>query len=136
MVKMRIEVDGADEFADAAERVARDLSNTEKTINEQAAELVYKDAKPRVVVGRTGRAAGSLKLRGDRVEGGGSRAPYYGWLDFGGRAGRRKSISRPYRTRGRYIYRSFFDLKGKDKFFDVARDELEQTANRAGVEMT
>lgn len=136
MGKMRVEVDGLDEFTDATERLRRELPDVAKTSAENAAEMVYKDARPRVVVGRTGRASGSLKLKGDRVEAGGSRAPYYGWLDFGGRAGRRRTNRRPYQPRGRYIYRSFFDLKGKDKFLDGAEDELEQAANRAGLEVS
>lgn len=135
MVRARIDVDGLDEFTTAADRLASQLPDVANVSAETAAEAVYKDAKPRVVVGRTGRAASSLKLRGERVEGGGSRAPYYGWLDFGGRAGRRRSIARPYYTRGRYIYKSFFDLKSKDRFLDDAGDELKDAARSAGLEV-
>ncbi|MDM4721158.1 HK97 gp10 family phage protein [Micromonospora sp. WMMA1363] len=56
----------------------------------EAAEIVVSDARPKVPK-RTGRAAGSLKMRSTRtavrIAMGGPRAPYYPWLDFGGRVG-------------------------------------------------
>lgn len=75
------------------------------------ADRIVGDAQQRVPW-VTGAAAQSLRARG-RVGGasmaaGGTAAPYYPWLDFGGRVGRNRSIKREWRGRpngsGRYIY--------------------------------
>lgn len=45
--------------------------------------------------------------RGDlaaRVEHGGPRYPYAGWLEFGGHVGRRHAVARQWIPRGRYLY--------------------------------
>jgi hypothetical protein len=61
---------------------------------------------------RSGQAAGSLRAtsRGNKgifIVGGGARAPYYPWLDFGGTlrpvGARRNTQVRPFIRRGRYI---------------------------------
>jgi hypothetical protein len=61
-----------------------------------------------VIPKRTGRAAASLKAASTRtavrIRVGGPKAPYYPWLDFGGRVGPKKSVVRPFYREGRYIY--------------------------------
>lgn len=73
----------------------------------RVAETVVAGAARRVPV-RSGRARASLKAassqRETRVGAGGRKAPYYGWLDFGGRIGRDKSQRRPFVAGGRYIW--------------------------------
>jgi hypothetical protein len=57
---------------------------------------------------RTGAARASLRVVGSgttrTLTGGSHRARYYGWLEFGGSTGIRRSVRRPYRRSGRYIY--------------------------------
>lgn len=79
-----------------------------------AAEVVAANARARVPV-RSGRARGSIRATsgGNRafVVGGRATVPYYGWLDFGGRApisGRPRSVGPWAGTgggkEGRFIY--------------------------------
>jgi hypothetical protein len=68
-----------------------------------------------------------------RVSGGGNKAPYYPWLDFGGRVGKNKSIRRPFLKDGRYIYAAFF--RGRDRYADVLQDALVKVAEQAGIEV-
>jgi hypothetical protein len=55
-----------------------------------------------------GHVRGSVRIdRGDlraRVEHGGPRFPYAGWLEFGGHVGRRHAVARQWIPRGRYLY--------------------------------
>lgn len=57
---------------------------------------------------KTGAAAASLKASSSqtqaRISAGGRKAPYYPFLDFGGRVGRKKATRRQYIPGGRYIY--------------------------------
>ncbi len=57
---------------------------------------------------RTGKAARSITTRSTQrsvsIIYGGDRAPYYPWLDFGGKTGIRDSVVRPFVKEGRYIY--------------------------------
>lgn len=77
-----------------------------------AAEVVAGGAR-RLVPARTGRARGSVRStssqREARVSGGGARAKYYGWMDFGGtRLGRGGGkATRPFLKDGRYIYATY-----------------------------
>lgn len=92
-------------------RSLRDLENGAqkelRLVLNEGADIVADEADNRVPV-RSGTAAGSVRARSTqtegRVVGGGSRAPYYPWLDMGGRVGRNKSIKRPYRSQGRYLF--------------------------------
>lgn len=71
------------------------------------AATVVQGAARRVPV-RTGKARSSLKAMSSqtetRIKAGGRKAEYYGWLDFGGRVGRKKSVARPVLRQGRYIW--------------------------------
>lgn len=102
-----------------------------------AADLVAERAR-RGVPRRTGAAKGSVKAQSQqrvaRVVGGSRKAPYYGWLDFGGE-GRRpgRPAPRPFRKEGRYIYPAF------SAEFDAVMAELEAQlvglARDAGLEV-
>ena len=45
--------------------------------------------------------------RGAGVTEGSARFPYVGWLDFGGRVGRRKTAHRQWIKGGRYLFRAY-----------------------------
>lgn len=79
------------------------------TLNE-AAETVAAGARRRVPT-KTGRARGSVKAassqREARVKAGSAKAPYFPWLDYGGRTGRNRSVSRPFVKTGRYLYPTY-----------------------------
>lgn len=101
-----------------------------------AADLVAGEARPEVAR-RSGRAAGTVKARStqtaSRVVGGGNKAPYYPWLDFGGRVGRRRSVSRPFLKNGRYIYDAYFD--NRERYGELLEQGLLEVASAAGVEI-
>ncbi len=94
---------GVDAFADSLPDVVTDIEF-------DAAELVTESARPTVPV-RTGRARGSLRtlFLGDSVAaaGGAVAVPYYGWLEFGGDAGRNHSVHRDRVPDGRYLYPAY-----------------------------
>lgn len=92
----------------------RDLKTVDKTLGvevrkalNEVAEGVAKKVRAGVPH-RTGRAAMSVKASSSQTAGrlsfGGTAAPYYPWLDFGGRVGRGRSVSRPFIKEGRYVY--------------------------------
>jgi hypothetical protein len=82
----------------------------------------------------TGRAAGSIKVASTataaRVQGGGKRVPYYPWLDFGGRVGRRHAVNRPFLKEGRYIWAAFAEHRGEVQ--KKLRSELTKLARVPG----
>lgn len=73
---------------------------------EEAADLIATRAR-RLVPSRTGRMRGSIRVDtgggAATVVAGGSRAKYFGWVDYGGLL-RKQNIRRPYRSGGRYVY--------------------------------
>lgn len=129
-----IRFDGLSEFTRKVEGV--DLAKAVRMATKDAADLLVGTARPKVPR-PTGRAAGSIRIRFVQnkmtVLAGGVRAPYFHWLDFGGRVGRRKSVRRPYLKEGRYMYRSYFDLKQSGEFVKVMDRALLQVTREAGV---
>lgn len=82
---------------------------------ERIAEDVLSAARRKVPRGRSGAARASLKVMGssgtETLSAGGRKAPYFGWLDFGGRTGARGGRGRrPYKRGGRYIYPALASL--------------------------
>lgn len=75
-----------------------------------AAQIVVNVAQRRIPV-LTGAARKSVRVSSTgnkvRVSAGGTRAPYYPWLDYGGRTGIRGSVVRPFDKGGRYLYPAY-----------------------------
>lgn len=102
-----IRVLGIRELVSAFRAVDREIPSEMKTsLFGIVASIAGKIASKFPYVG--GGAAGSVKPkaspRGGAIVFGGTAAPYAPWLDFGGRVGRNKSISRPFIRKGRYVY--------------------------------
>lgn len=131
-----IKIDGLAAFSRNLRKLNSDLPKALRVALNEAANLIVNDAQPRIPH-RSGRAAASLKARSTRtvvrVTAGGKRAPYYPWLDFGGRVGRRHSIRRPVLKEGRYLYRSYFDKRDSGEFHAVLTRALLDVAAQAGV---
>lgn len=131
-----IRIDGLAEFARNLRKLDSDLPKALRVALNEAADLVVGEAVPHIPR-RSGRAARSVKPRSTRtavrVVGGSNRVPYYAWLDFGGRVGRRKSVSRPFHREGRYIYKAYFKLRESGEFGDVLTRALLGVAEQAGV---
>lgn len=102
-----VAVEGLREFTAALRKSDRSLGPEVRKALNVVAEGVAADVR-RGVPRRTGRAAASVKASSTATAGrlafGGTKAPYYPWLDFGGKVGRNRSVTRPFIPEGRYVY--------------------------------
>jgi hypothetical protein len=132
-----IKIDGLAQFNRELKKLDAELPKAMRIALNEAADVIVSYAVP-LIPKRTGRAARSVKARSTRnaarVVGGGNRAPYYPWLDFGGRVGRNRSVQRPFLSDGRYIYEGYF--KRRDEFGEVLTRALLGVAAQAGIEVT
>lgn len=137
MPRVTIEVSGLRELRAQLKQADADLPKQIRVALNQSSELVISYARPKVPT-RSGKAKASLKVRSSqtqaRVAAGGTRAPYYPWLDFGGKVGRDKSVERPFYTEGRYIYPGL--RENRDKITQVMSDALTELVRGAGFEVT
>lgn len=105
-----IRVEGLKAFSRGLRKVDKDLPKVLRLANNEGADIVAVTTR-RIMRKRSGRAAQSVKTSSTRtaakVSEGGNKAPYAGWLDFGGRVGRRHSVRRPFIKSGRYLYPSW-----------------------------
>lgn len=135
--RTRIEVTGLREFQRELRKMDSDLPKQVRIALNQASQLVIDKATP-LIPRRTGRAANSLKVRSSqreaRIAAGGKRAPYYPWLDFGGKVGKRKSVDRPFYKEGRYIYPTL--RKNREHVIEIMQTALSDLARDSGVEVT
>ena len=132
-----IEIEGLRDFMRSLRDMDAALPKALRLAGNAAAAIVVDEAQKRVPR-RSGRAAASVKARSTRVavriSSGGKRAPYFPWLDYGGKVGPAKSVSRPWRPDGRYVYPAFTD--NREKVDDAYRAALREIARDAGLEMT
>lgn len=129
---IEIEVTGDTEFLAGLAQLA-DLTDAVVIDSELfAAKTVVDAARPEVPV-VTGAAAHSLRVLdyggGAAATGGSSAVPYYGWLEFGGDAGIRRSVHRPVVPLGRYLHPAF--LQNFDKIERKMGDLLEDAIDEA-----
>lgn len=131
-----VKIEGLAEFNRNLKKLSADLPKALRLAHNEAAQLIVDYAKPRVPR-KTGRAAGTIKARSTRTEsrvsGGSKRVPWYGWLDFGGRVGRKRSVARPFIKEGRYLYPAL--SANYDKFAQLLTDALVDVARQAGIEV-
>lgn len=106
-----------------------------RVVLNQAAETVIGGARRRVP-NDTGVARASLKPRSGQREatvvGGGRKAPYYPWLDFGGNLPR--GGSRPFVKDGRYLYPSW--SANRDSILVALAESLAEMVEDAGLEIS
>jgi len=129
-----IKIQGLAEFNRSLRQISSELPKELRQALNVGAQLVVDWAAPRVPA-RSGRARRSVRATSTRtaaqVTGGGARTPYYPWLDFGGRVGRKRRVHRPFLAGGRYIYPGY-DAR-KDEVHDEVVRGLIALAERAGV---
>jgi hypothetical protein len=122
------------EFVAAAKRADRSMGPAMRRLLNNAVGYIVTYAKPKIPH-KTGRAARSVKARSTQTRGrvveGGRTAPHTPWLDFGGRVGPSRSISRPFQKRGRYIYPGL-DAHEADIKADIS-SAISQVAEDAGM---
>lgn len=133
-----VRIEGLTEFRRGLKELSTDLPKALRLAFNDAADLVVQDARPRIP-SRTGRAKGTVKARSTqtaaRVVGGGSRAVYYPWLDFGGTLPV-TNVRRPFLKEGRYIYNAYFRAKRSGRFQESLEKNLVAVARSAGIEVT
>lgn len=140
---VRVEVRGLAELNRAFRQVESDLPNELKGAFRAIAEDVAQEASGKVPH-RSGRAAGSIKPRagakGAAIAFGGSSAPYFPWLNFGGSTGRGHvpgtggsgAIKRPLVKPDRYVYSTITDRQEKTR--DAVDKAITSVAHGAGFE--
>lgn len=105
-----IKISGLVEFQRALKDIGDGAQKQLRIVFNQVAETVAAGARRRVP-SKTGKARGSVKVASSQreaiVKAGGARVPWYPWLDFGGRVGIHKSVSRPFVQSGRYLYPAY-----------------------------
>ena len=131
-----IKIEGLAEFSRNLKKLDRELPKALRMAFNAAADIVVQDARPGIPT-KSGKAKGSVKARStqtaSRVVGGGTKVPYYPWLDFGGRVGKGKSIRRPFLKEGRYIYNAYF--KNQKRYAELLEQGLLDVARQAGGEV-
>lgn len=131
-----IEVDGLAEFSRGLRKLDSEAPKQLRIALNGVADLLVKRTQG-LVPARTGAARASVKARSTRssarVVVGGRRAPYFPWLDFGGKTGRNRSVDRPFHTDGRYVFVALKQIRGD---LEKALDQgIRQVARDAGLEV-
>jgi hypothetical protein len=133
----RIEITGLREFQRALKEMDAGLPKLIRVALNEASGLVISYARPRIPK-KSGKAAGSLKVRSSqrqaRIAAGGTRAPWYPWLDYGGAVGIGGSVKREFRKEGRYIYPGL--RENQDEITAAMEKALTELARTAGLEVT
>jgi len=111
----QIKIDGLRDVTRSLKAMDPEAAKQLKIVLNDAAQIVVNVARPRVP-SITGNARASIVVRStareSRVRVGGPKAPYYPWLDYGGKTGRNKSVVRKFERRGRYLYPAYGDQMG------------------------
>lgn len=133
-----IQVTGLRELNKALKAMDTNLPKKTRVALNESADLVISGARP-PVPRRSGRASNSLRAASTRtavrVTAGGTRAKYYPWLDFGGKVGRGRSVSRPWKKEGRYLYPAYRKLKQSGQFQERMRLAIVSLATEAGLKV-
>lgn len=137
MSALSIKVVGLNDFRKGLRGIDRGLPKTVRVVLNQVATILIDHVRPQIPR-LTGRAAASLKPQSTqsqaRIAAGGPSAPWYPWIDFGGRVGPKKSVVRPYIPGGRYIFPGL-DEKRAD-IEDAMLEGMAQLASSNGIEVS
>jgi hypothetical protein len=129
-----IRVEGLRELQAALKAFDGESQKALRVALNNAVEGIASDARRRVPT-RSGKARASIRAtssqREARVSAGKKAVPYYGWLDYGGKTGIGRSIDRPFRKAGRYLYPAYEDQK--DEMLAKLTREIVAVAGQAGL---
>ena len=133
-----IRIEGLRDLQKAMRQASEGSQKQLRVVFNEAAETVAGGARSRVPRGPSGAARASLKpMSGQReakVVAGGKKAPYYPWLDFGGRVGRNRSVERRFIDGGRYLYPSW--SANRKSILVALAESVARVARDAGLEVT
>lgn len=131
-----LKIHGLREFQAALKDMDGESQKKLRLVLNDAAELVADGARRRMP-SKSGKARASVKAassqREARVQGGGAKAPYYAWLDFGGAVGRDKSVKRTFYGGGRYIYPAYG--AERTEIEDLLEKRLIELAEESGLDV-
>lgn len=134
---VKVEVSGLKEFNKSLRKMDSDLPKALRIALNGCSDFLIQKTKPQIPK-RSGRAADSLKARSTRtavrIAVGGPKAPYYPWLDFGGKVGKKDSVVRPFFTEGRYLYPTL--RKNRDEFTKIMQAAIVGVAEGAGLDVS
>lgn len=136
MAEKAIRVEGLDEFRRGLRKLDSDLPKGLRVALNDCATFLIERTRPQIPR-RTGAAANSLRARSSqsavRIAVGGRRAPYYPWLDFGGKTGKNRSVDRPFYKEGRYLYPTL--RNNRAEFARILESSLTDVARGAGLDV-
>lgn len=105
----RIKIDGLRDLQAALKAADGESQKQIRVVLNDAADIVVGTARP-LIPRRSGKLASSLKVASGQREAavklGAAKIPYAGWIEFGGRVGRKESVTRRYVRGGRTVYPS------------------------------
>lgn len=126
MIKVKIR--GLDGFQHELEVSERRLVEGVRSLMSELARETADDARDRAKRGQlTGRSMNSIRTAGPVVRAG-DDVPWYGFADFGGRVGKKRSIIRTYIKGGRWLFPAVRDvgvIKRADAMVDKATKGLQ-----------
>jgi hypothetical protein len=132
-----LQVAGLKEFGRALGKLDSSLPKGLRVAMNGCADFLIGKTVP-LIPRRTGAAASSLRARSTRgavrIAVGGRAAPYYPWLDFGGRTGINRSVNRPFYKEGRYLYPTL--RQHQSDFAEIMERALLGVAETAGLDVT
>lgn len=132
-----LKIDGLRDFQAALKQMDGETQKQLRVVLNTAADSVANDTRRRMP-SRSGRARASVKVassqREARIKEGAAKAPYVPWLDYGGRVGRARSVSRPFLRQGRYMYPAYHANKADVQ--EILERELVELATGAGLTVT
>ncbi len=135
-MESQIKVEGLAEFSRGLRKLDKEAPKGLRVALNGVADFLVQKTQP-LIPRRTGAAARSLVARSTRTSAriavGGRKAPYYPWLDFGGRTGRNRSVERPFYSEGRYLYPTLG--KNRDEISDRLRVAIVAVAENAGLDV-
>jgi len=138
VTEVSIKVTGLKEFSRSLRKIDSEAPKQLRLLGNRIAQVVVREAQTKIPSGPPARGHVSSSIRASstrtavRVSGGGKRFPYYGWLEFGGAVGIKKSVRRPVKKEGRYIWPAF--VANKARLQADLRTGLVETAKSAGFE--
>lgn len=131
-----IKVRGLAEFSKGLRKLDGEAVKGLRLAQNEAAKVLVDATRPKVPA-RSGRARATVKARSTRtaarVSVGGNRAPYYQWLDWGGKVGRARSVERRYLSGGRYLYPAL--VQQRDTIEATLERQLAAVVRRAGLDV-
>ena len=131
-----IKITGLRDLQAALKQMDGEAQKQLRGVLNEAAEIVVSGARAGFPT-KTGRAKGTIKVmssqREARVKEGSAKAPYAPWLDYGGRVGPKRSVSRPFVKTGRYVYPAY--NRSRDDILDALSAALAELITRAGLEV-